>query len=655
MCGIVGFLNFTGINDPKKTIIAMSKAISYRGPDSSGFFIDNQINLALGHRRLSILDLSEDGSQPMSSDNGRFTLVYNGEIYNYVELKELLIKNNFFSKWKGNSDTEVLLECISHFGLSKTLQLIKGMFAFVLYDKKEKKIYLVRDRLGEKPLYYGWSHNSFLFASELKAFLSFPKFQKNISKNSLNLFFKHCYIPSSHCIYENIYKLQPSTYIEININKFILNNSYSSKKNYLNISKYWKPNIEKLSSDISKNEILDKIEYKLNNSVKQQMRSDVPIGSFLSGGIDSSLISFLMQKNSISKINTFNVSFNEAKFDESPYAKKVSEVIGSHHHEIKLNPKRAIEVIPDLGNIFDEPFADSSQIPTYLISKEIKKNVTVALSGDGGDELFGGYNRYVGINQIYKLSKFLPQNLNKLFSKLIFSLSEKNWDYLYSIFIRLFLKKYSYSNFGNKIFRLGYRLENCDNKIDIYKSFLSENYLNEEIVLGAKDTDVIEDIINDEKLSDTDFTNFMMLLDSKMYLPDDILVKVDRSSMANSLETRAPFLDYELVEYSQSIHSNIKIIKNEKKILLKEILNKYFNKNLFDRPKAGFAIPLAEWLRGPLKSLLLDSINSLKVSNKEILNFKCIDQKCIEHLKNQRNWSSFLWSVIIYNNWYQNN
>lgn len=649
MCGITGFVNFEGIQNPKNVILEMTNAIVHRGPDSSGFYINNKDNVALGHRRLSIIDLSDDGHQPMHSKNNRYIIVFNGEIYNYLELKKILSEKYFSINWVGKSDTEVLLEFISHMGLKSALEKIRGMYAFALYDLENKLIYLVRDRLGEKPLYYGWSGNSFIFASEIKSFYNFPKFQKNLSIDALSLFFKHCYIPSSYCIYKNIYKLESASYVKIDIS------SKDKMLDKINSQKYWLPENNLNYEDFTNKELIENIEDKLQKSVKQQMRSDVPIGAFLSGGIDSSLVSLMMQKNSTNKINTFNVSFDESQFDESPYARRVADTIGSNHHEIKLNYKMALDTIPALGNIYDEPFSDSSQIPTFLISKEIKKHVTVALSGDGGDELFGGYNRYTSINKVYNILKLLPFDSKILLSHVIFSLNEKNWDTLNKKIFSKFSKNFSFSNFGHKMYRLGDRLKNCSNKMDLYKSFLSENYKNEIVVKNSNHIDVIDELITNNNYAMSDFTNFMMLLDSKMYLPDDILVKVDRASMSNSLESRSPFLDSDLVEFSYNIPSTYKIHKNNKKILLKKILNKYFDGNLFERPKAGFAIPLSQWLRGPLKSLLYDSIANLKTNNPDLLNFKLIDTRCDQHLKNYKNWDNFLWSLIIYNNWHENN
>ena len=649
MCGITGFVNFEGLKNPEHIIKDMTDVISHRGPDNFGIYLDKKFDIALGHRRLSILDLSDDGGQPMISSNSRYIIVFNGEIYNYLEIKKKLNNKNIAINWKGKSDTEVLLESISFFGLSETLQMIRGMYAFALFDIFKKKLILVRDRMGEKPIYYGFSNNSFLFSSELKSFYKFPKFEKKISRDSLHLFFKYCYIPNSYCIYDNVFKLEASTILEIDVSLKQINKGNIIKKTY------WEPKLQKKYKEFSKEDYLVEIENKLSNSVNQQMRSDVSLGSFLSGGIDSSLISYLMQENSSKKINTFNVKFEESKFDESEFARKVADTIGSNHHEINVDYKMALETIPNLGQIYDEPFADSSQIPTFLISKEIKKSVTVALSGDGGDELFGGYNRYTSVENVNKFLKFFPYNSKNLISNLIRLVSENNWDIINKYILSKISNKYSYTNFGHKIYRLAERINSCSSKIEIYKSFLSENNSDNMIVKDSINIDIVQQIIENNNINDDDFKNFMMNIDTKMYLPDDILVKVDRASMANSLESRAPFLDADLVELSFNIPSNLKIIKNDKKILLKSILEKYFEKDLFNRPKAGFAIPLAEWLRGPLKSLLYDSINNLKKTNTDILNFELIEKKCKEHTSYQKNYDNFLWSVIIYNNWYESN
>ena len=556
MCGITGFVNFEGLVNPDHIIKDMTDVISHRGPDNFGIYLDKKFDIALGHRRLSILDLSNDGLQPMLSSNKRFVLVFNGEIYNYLEIKKLLNSKNIALNWKGKSDTEVLLESISFFGLYETLRMARGMFAFALFDNLKKKLILVRDRMGEKPIYYGFSHNSFLFSSELKSFYKFPKFEKKISRDSLNLFFKYCYIPNSHCIYDNVFKLEASTILEIDTSSKQINKGKIRKETY------WEPKLQKKYKEFSKEDFLVEIENKLSNSVNQQMRSDVPLGSFLSGGIDSSLISCLMQKNSSKKINTFNVKFEENRFDESVFARKVSDTIGSNHHEINVDYKMALETIPNLGQIYDEPFADSSQIPTFLISKEIKKSVTVALSGDGGDELFGGYNRYTSVENVNKILKLFPYNSKYFLSNLIRLFSENNWDIINKYIISKISNKYSFSNFGHKLYRLAERINRCSSKIEIYKSFLSENNSDNMIVKDSIDIDIVQQIIQNNNIIDEDFKNFMMNIDTKMYLPDDILVKVDRASMANSLESRAPFLDADLVELSFNIPSkSISIIK----------------------------------------------------------------------------------------------
>lgn len=583
MCGITGVYFFKdNKNVNLSSIKEMTKNLSHRGPDSFGYWSSKENNVYFGHRRLSILDLSTDGDQPMSSSCGRYVITFNGEIYNFIDLQNDL-KKKFDIKFKNKTDTIVLLELISKLGLKKSLEMIEGMFAFGLWDKKEKKLFLVRDRFGEKPLFFYKNPNFVAFSSELKSLSKFPLVDLNISRKSSYYYSMLGYVPAPLCIYENIFKVMPSQVI-----------SFSSrtikKTNYYQIPK---PELDrKLSYEQCKNELL----FTFEESIKKMMIADVEIGCFLSGGIDSSLVALLMQKNSRKKIKTFNVGFNENEYDESNFAKTVAKKIGSQHYDIKVDVDDMLQHVENIANIVDEPFSDSSIIPTFIVSKLAASKVKVVLSGDGGDEIFMGYNRYFFAKKILKLKKSTPEIVRKFISQGISFVPSRIYDRL----SRPFQKILGIHGLSHKMTKLS-NILNYENNSDFYKklNLFDNNILNN----TSKDYENIFD-----EYQSIDLIESVQRNDIDYYLPNDILVKVDRASMFNSLEVRSPFLCHKLVNKAFELPINYKLRNNVTKYILKDLLSKFLSKSIIHRPKMGFAIPIERWISNKKFRETLDDI-----------------------------------------------
>ena len=624
MCGITGFWDLKNIyssQDLKNIINKMKACLKSRGPDDSGIWIDNKQNLSLGHTRLSIIEPTSLGRQPMISSNNRFIIVYNGEIYNFFKLKKQLQKNNI--SFRSNSDTEALLEACSFWGIKKTLSLISGMFAFALWDRKKKELILARDRFGIKPLYYSLQNKLFLFSSQSKALIKHPKWKKKVNPNTLADYFKYGYIPSNKSIYQDTFQIPPGCYIRINLEGRIKEKCYWNLKENIN------------ENEDTSVEAIEKI---LESSIKKHMISDVPIGSFLSGGIDSSLVTALMQKNSISPVKTFSIGFDEEALDESKYAQLVAKHLNTDHHQVIFKHQDMIDLVRKINTVYDEPFADSSQLPTILLSQITRKKVKVALSGDGGDEFFGGYNRYNWAKKINLFYNF-PLVIRKQFCSLIKIFSPSTWDKIFNFFP--YLNKYAF--LGDKAYKLANVLSQKSYS-QVYPSLVSQWY-SEELPLSTKNS-FLEKSFIDKNLLSLDIVKQMQIRDIISYLPGDILTKVDRASMAYGLEVRVPFLDNELIK-------NIWFIKDrdkKKKILLKKILYKFVPKHLVDRPKMGFSVPLDKWLRGPLREWSENLLQEKKLKD-SFLNSKLIRNKWHEHLSGRRNWQYSLWTVLIYQLW----
>ena len=643
MCGFVGLFGFNELSI--EILKKMGSSMNHRGPDDNDIFIDHSKKIAFAHQRLSILDLSKAGHQPMKSRSGRYIIVFNGEFYNHLDIRKY-IETKFINqniKWKGYSDTETLIECIDLLGVDETLQKVEGMFSFALFDNSNGILTLARDRMGEKPLYYGYNNGLFYFGSELKSFKSNPNFKPKIDQNSLSCLIKYNFIPAPLSIYENIFKLSPGKTISLN-----LNSNELIEKSYWNI--YEKINLEQ--KNISDSDYINNLNNLLKKTVAKQMISDVPIGSFLSGGIDSSTITALMQENSIKKIQSFTIGFDDFDYNEAIHAKKIANSIGTDHNELYLSSKDAINVIPNLSSVYDEPFADSSQIPTYLVSKMAKNKITVALTGDGGDELFGGYNRYVlGKRMWAKISHF-PYEIRKIFSKLISSVSPESYNLFFNNFFKLLPITSTYNNLGDKLHK-GSRVMLAKNSEELYEYFIS-HWMDVNEVVRNYDNRSLTNISFNKEIDSNDLIFKMMLTDLTTYLPDDILCKVDRASMANSLETRLPMLDHNVVELALQIPMNLKLKNKVGKWILREILYKYVPKDLVERPKMGFGIPLASWLRGPLKDWAGDLLSQNAIKNQNYLEYGPIEQCWKEHLSGKHNWSTSLWSILMFQEWLSN-
>ena len=651
MCGISGFYS-----ESKSTfnnvIEKMNFAITHRGPDSNGVWQDRNSGIILGHQRLSILDLSNAGQQPMQSNSGRFILTYNGEVYNHLEIRRELKKNNSNIKWRGKSDTETLLEAINFWGIEKTLQKIKGMFAFAIWDKVNRDLTLVRDRIGEKPLYFGWQgtgvNKVFLFGSELKVLKAHTQFTGEINRNAINLQLNYSCIPDPYSIYKNIYKLLPGHYLRLKEND-LKRSLLPDPKAYWSLEEtavYGNSNPLTLSeTDIQKD-----LEKHLKSSVKQQMISDVPLGAFLSGGIDSSTVVALMQSQSNHPVKTFTIGFSEDDYNEAKYAKKIAKHLGTQHTELYVSSKTAMEVIPKLPIIYDEPFSDSSQIPTFLVSQLAKQHVKVALSGDGGDELFCGYNRYVMSKKFSTIFSLMPLNFRKILAYCIKSMSPNNWNK----FAKISPGLNQYTNFGDKIYKVANVL-GARSLSDMHHILCSKFQNSNEAVINSKQSS--NKLLTNLKTELKGLNNQqqMMVLDFITYLPNDILVKVDRAVMSSSLETRTPFLDHKLIEYVWKIPHSLKYKNGIGKWILKEILNKYIPKNLTKRPKMGFEIPLDYWLRGPLKEWAENLINEKRLLQEGYFNPKLIRDKWTEHLSGKKNWQHDLWSILMFQAWIDEN
>ena len=648
MCGLNGFLTSVDANelDFVNVLHDCTNKIIHRGPDSDGYWVDKKNGIYLGHRRLSIVDLSPTGAQPMLSSDRRYTICLNGEIYNHLDLRNELLNENKTIPWKGSSDTETLINCFEVWGIETTLLRTTGMFAFALWDSHTNELTIGRDRFGEKPLYYGWQGSTFFFSSELKSIRSNSLFKSEIDRNSLGLYVKYAYVPAPHSIYKDIYKLAPGSFLIVSLN---IRDSEPSV--------YWS-SLEKMADGYenpfkgSKDQAVEKLNNVLVDAVQKQMMADVPLGAFLSGGVDSSLVVAIMQSLSDKPIKTYTIGFEEDNYNEANHAKKVAEHIGTDHTELYVTEKDALNVIPKLPYIYDEPFADSSQIPTYLVSKLASESVTVSLSGDAADELFGGYNRYLLANNLWKKISIFPIGFRQIISKLLTSLSPQTYNSLFIIlsFSASFNKQ---RNVGDKIHKL-MGVITSSSFLELYDRIISSWYKPSSIVIGGGDLFAFKEAIPNQ-INNFDPISKMMAMDLISYLPDDILCKVDRAAMATSLETRVPFLDPSIMQFAWSLPLDYKIFGNKSKWVLREVLYKYVPKKLLDRPKMGFGVPIDTWLRGDLRDWAEKLLNEDRLLQEGYFNPQPIRKKWEEHLSGKRNWQHQLWVILMFQSWLEQN
>lgn len=648
MCGFAGMLKKGLTKDAAVSILVrMADTLAHRGPDDSGVWADVKAGAGLSYRRLSIIDLSMEGHQPMVSKDGRYVISYNGEIYNFNEIRKDLEKRGLVSGWRGHSDTEVMLEAISAWGLDRAVSVFIGMFAFALWDTQERTLHLVRDRLGIKPLYYGMCGDAFIFGSELVALKAHPDFRGEIDRDVLSLYLKRNVVPSPYSIYKGVKKLPPGTILTIN-------NFGETSWKQSTPRQYWSPKEvaeagykNQFSGD--EEEAVDALEEILGDAVKIRMIADVPLGVFLSGGVDSSTITALMQAGSSRPVKTFTIGFHEAAYNEAVDAGAVAKHLGTEHTELYLKPQDALDVIPLLPTLYDEPFSDSSQIPTYLVSKMARRDVTVCLSGDGGDELFGGYNRHIWAPKIWGRIGWTPEIARKSAAWLLEKIPPKALDSLYNGLDPLTPERLKQRNFGDKVHKLA-KVMGAEDPGDLYARLASHWDDTSSIVLGSKEPPSITTDRSDWAKID-DFTLMIMYLDMISYLPDDILVKVDRASMGVSLEARVPILDHRVVRFAWGLPLSLKINNGRGKWLLRRLLYRYVPKELIERPKMGFAIPIDTWLRKELRDWGESLLSEKRLKEEGFFRPKPIRKKWEEHLSGRRNWQHHLWDVLMFQAW----
>ncbi|ADJ27612.1 asparagine synthase (glutamine-hydrolyzing) [Nitrosococcus watsonii] len=656
MCGFAGFYDSSLPTDQAEKILTkMASRLVHRGPDDRGIWLERETGVHLAHRRLAVVDLSASGHQPMLSASGRYVIVFNGEIYNYKALRTELEGRE--TPWYGHSDTEVLLAGIEVWGLSETLRRCVGMFALALWDRKARVLYLARDRLGEKPLYYGWMKGAFLFGSELKAFHIHPAWQGEIDRKAVTLLMRHNYIPSPFSIYQGIYKLPPGCFLALSWESLRANKAlvpFPHEGDRSAPQPYWSAwkaveNGAAVPFRGSDEEAIAELERRLRVTVAGKMAADVPLGAFLSGGIDSSMVVALMQAQSSQPIRTFSIGFHEEGYNEAVHAAQVAHHLGTDHTELYVSPEEAMAVIPRLPSIYDEPFADSSQIPTFLVSQLARRYVTVALSGDGGDELLGGYNRYFWCQQIWgKLGKF-PRLGRQLAAQMPRILPPLVWDKIFAGLDPLLPTRFRQAHPGDKLHKLAAILAS-DSPAVIYEQLISQWQNPDSIVINGFEPSGLANKVWSYPVL-TNLTERMMFLDLMTYLPDDILTKVDRASMAVSLETRVPLLDHRLVEFVWRLPLGLKVRGGTGKWILRQVLYRYVPETLVERPKMGFGVPIDLWLRGPLRHWAEDLLDVSKLRREGYFYPEPIRRKWEEHLSGRRNWQYPLWCVLMFQAW----
>jgi len=647
MCGLSGVIDASRRQSGdalRELALRMAQVLHHRGPDDVGSWVDAAAGVALSHRRLAILDLSPLGHQPMQSSCGRYVASFNGEIYNFRTLRAEL--ERLGHRFRSHSDTEIMLSCFSQWGVESAIPKLNGMFAIAVWDRDERVLHLIRDRMGEKPLYYGWTGKTFLFASELKAFRRYPAFHATIDRDAVALLMRHGYVPAPYSIYTGVAKVLPGTVVTIAPDPGVAPR----------VRAYWSVTAaaEKGSRDRFRGtaeEAIAELDGLLKDAVRLRMEADVPLGAFLSGGIDSSTIVALMQAQRARPVRTFSIGFHEGPYNEAPHAKAVAAHLGTDHTELYVTSGQAIEVIPQLATMYDEPFADSSQIPTYLVSALAKRHVTVALSGDGGDEIFCGYDRYFLTADLWNKIGVLPYPLRKLAARALRAPSPATWAFIFRRLAPVLLERFQPINTGHLPHRLAEMLT-VDSLEALYLSVVSLWKRPTVVVPGASEPPtVLTDAAPWPPTSDP--FERMMLRDMLSYLPDDILVKVDRASMAVSLEARVPFLDHRVVEWAWRLPLSMKMRHGRAKWILRQVLHRYVPPALVDRPKMGFGVPIDSWLRGPLREWAESLLDEKRVADDGIFDAALVREKWQAHVSGEGNWHYYLWPILMFQGWFE--